>query len=374
LAQTETGLRRSRGAALAPQPLPAYLGVAVDIAGKHLVTPQRRARGATTLAAATSRTSAVGPIHVAVVLTDPDAFYARERTRTLWFGSLIGASVVAVLIGFVTAWRAFRRQQRLSELKTNFVSSVSHELRAPIASVRLMAEELEDVGPHDRAKTKEYHRFIVQECRRLSGLIENVLDFARHEQGRKQYEFEPTDLVALVRETARLMQTYAADRQVLIATQIGGDPAAVEVDGRAIQQVLVNLVDNAIKYSPTGAAVTVGLEFPPRSTLRGPEAKAQPPRPDIAGPEDGLQKPPRSTVCLFVEDQGPGIPAEDHDKVFERFYRRGSELQRETQGVGLGLAIVKYVAEAHGGKVTVRSAVGQGSRFTVQLPLGGAKS
>ncbi|MHB8522627.1 MAG: ATP-binding protein [Limisphaerales bacterium] len=390
-AQAEDSLRRGLRETLAAQSLPAYFGVAVDVAGRNLASARS---GTTVLASSTGR-----EIKVSVHLADPVAFYARQRVRTMWFGSLIGVSVAAVLLGFVTAWRAFQRQRRLSEMKTNFVSSVSHELRAPIASVRLMAEELEDIGPHDRQKSKEYHRFIVQECRRLSGLIENVLDFARHEQGRKQYEFEPTDLVALVRETARLMQTYAADRQIQVTTTVAGEPVAAEVDGQAIQRVLVNLIDNAIKHSPAQSSVTVGLEFPPTQDHdeRKVESKVQSPESgtdgrqaggnltsEIANPKSELDQSlltpaatsdlhslnsQPSTLNLFVEDHGAGIPPEDHERIFERFYRRGSELRRETQGVGLGLAIVKYVTEAHGGKVTVRSAVGQGSRFTVQLPL-----
>jgi signal transduction histidine kinase len=279
------------------------------------------------------------PVEAAVYLTRPDMLYARQRARTIWFGALIGVAVAAVLAGFVAAWRAFKKQQQLSEMRSNFVSSVSHEIRSPIASVRLMAEELDAAGVLDRAKSKEYHRYIVQECQRLSALIENVLDFSRHEQGRKQYEFEPTDLAALAEETVRLMGTRAGGRQIDLRLEITGEPCPVEADGRAIQQVLVNLIDNAIKHSPSGGSVAVGLDF-------GPER-----------------------VHCWVEDSGEGIPVEDHERIFERFYRRGSELRRQTQGVGLGLAIVKYITEAHDGEVSVRSAPGQGSRFTVTLPL-----
>src|SRR5262249_11074791 len=160
---------------------------------------------------------------------------------------VIAISIVSALVGLVTAWRLFVRQQQLSEMKSNFVSSVSHELRAPIASVRLMAESLGRGKIQESQKQHEYFGFIVQECRRLSALIENVLDFSRIEQGRKQYEFEPIDLVALTRETTRSMEPYAAEKGVQLKVEIGGltplgSGIEAELDGRAIQQALVNLI------------------------------------------------------------------------------------------------------------------------------------
>ncbi len=283
-----------------------------------------------------------------VLLADRNLLYARQRQRQIIFGGLMAFSVAAALIGFAAARRAFNTQLQLSEAKSNFVSSVSHELRAPIASVRLMAESLERGKVNEPQKQNEYFQFIVQECRRLSSLIENVLDFSRIEQGRKQYEFEPTDFAALTSETVKLMEPYAAEKGVILETSLVAPErqnsalrtpySELEVDGRAIQQALVNLIDNAIKHSPKGSTVKVALEYD------------------------------ASVTRLWIEDHGPGIPPVEHAKIFERFYRLGSELRRETQGVGIGLSIVKHIVEAHGGRVTVRSNVGQGSRFTIELP------
>jgi len=248
------------------------------------------------------------------------------------------------LAGLALARRAFFQQLRLNEMKSNFVSSVSHELRAPIASVRLMAENLERGKIPEARRQGEYFHFIVQECRHLSSLIENVLDFSRIEQGRKEYEFEPSDVIALARTTVKLLEPYAAEKGVKLETS-GLEPGAanieLNVDGRALQQALVNLIDNAIKHSPKGEAVTVGMER-----------------------RDG----PAKAVHLYVADHGPGIAKEEHEKIFERFYRCGSELRRQTQGVGIGLSVVRHVVAAHGGRVLLQSELGHGSRFTIELP------
>lgn len=292
-------------------------------------------------------------------LADRPRLYAKQRQLQFIFGSLIAVSTLAALVGFVAAYRAFRREQQLGEMKSNFVSSVSHELRAPIASVRLMAENLEHGKISELAKQNEYFRFIGQECRRLSSLIENVLDFSRIEQGRKQYEFEPTNLGALIEATVKLMEPYATEKGVKLETfNIRHSTLNIElnVDGRAIQQALVNLIDNAVKHSAKGQTVTVGLE------IKNDKFKI-----NNGGDATALNSQ-ISTLNLFVADSGPGIPAAEQEKIFERFYRLGSELRRETQGVGIGLSIVKHIAEAHGGRVLVASEPGNGSRFTIELP------
>lgn len=282
-----------------------------------------------------------------VFLTQPALLYRHQRARRWWFGALIASCAVAALVGLLANWSAFRRQQRLSEQKSNFVSSVSHELRTPVASVRLLVEGLESGRVSGAAKQKEYLHLMGQECRRLSGLIDNILDFSRIDDGRKQFEFSPTNVEALASETVKMLEPYASARAISLAVQAegaaAGQSAVPDLDGLALRQALLNLLDNAIKHSPEGETVTVGV--------------------GRSGTDNG------SCVSLWVEDHGGGIPAEEHEKIFERFYRRGSELSRETQGIGIGLTIVKHIVEAHGGRVLVRSALGQGSRFTMELPI-----
>ena len=284
--------------------LPEYLGLAAWLEGEPLTLPDRWSppRGTNSapllLAEASGDLSCTArsspeikwedlPSHprfvLRIYLADPALLFASYRRHALLLAGLVAASAFAALIGVFASWRAFQRQLLLNELKSNFVSSVSHELRAPIASVRLMAESLERGKVPEAAKQHEYFRFIVQECRRLSSLIENVLDFSRIEQGRKQYDFEPTDLVALTQQTVKLMETYAAERDVNLQLQLAPAPQPstlnsqlpvyqLPADGKALQQALVNLIDNALKHSPKGDTVMVGLE------VQSPTSKVQSPK------------------------------------------------------------------------------------------------
>jgi signal transduction histidine kinase len=383
-------------------PLPGWFGVTAELAGVPLLTSNDLQGVSYSTAGkgsgqAWKKTTPPNPseilatawrfdrgtelLRVNIHLVSPEMLFARQRTRSYLFGLLIVASVAAALIGFVSARRAFLRQQQLSEMKSNFVSSVSHELRAPIASVRLLAESLERGKIAEPAKQNEYFRFIVQECRRLSALIENVLDFARIEQGRKQYDFEPTEITALARQTMKLMEPAAAEKQVRLTTNLD-DPqlstlnSQLICDPGAIQQALVNLLDNAIKHSPAGETIMVGV-FP--SVAQDVEAHGAPVSDParsgnpvgLAGSETGAPVP---GLQISVTDHGPGIPPEEHERIFERFYRPGSEMRRETQGVGIGLSIVKHIVEAHGGRVWVESEPGKGSRFVLELPMATAEA
>jgi signal transduction histidine kinase len=327
---------------LPPDVIPNYLSLGLVAASEPVIlTPT-----APVLAAAAHAEKGRDLLKVSLHLARPELLYARQRQRVVWFGLLIAVSIVAALVGLGSAWRNFQKQERLAELKDNFVSSVSHELRAPIASVRLMAEGLERGRVPDPEKQREYHHFIVQECQRLSALIQNVLDFSRIDQGRKQYEFESADVLRLVRETVKAMEPTAAERQIVL-----GLPPAAEsslnavVDARAIQQALINLIDNAVKHSSPGSEVTVNV--------CAQKAAAQP------------------MLEISVEDHGEGIPKAEQERIFERFYRVGSELRRQTPGAGIGLSIVKHIVDAHGGRVRVESEPGKGSRFTIEIPLKG---
>ena len=296
-------------------------------------------------------------------LQDPEIVFAAQRRRQWLFGGLI---LAAAAVAGLAAWqmqRSIHRQQALNEEQSNFIASVSHELRIPLATLRLLAEGLASGRVTEPQQRRQYAGLLLQETRRLGRLVENVLDFGRIEQGRKEYQFEPTDLVRLVSATVRAFEPLAAERKVRIAwtepvdSQFAGrSEAVVELlaDGVALQQALSNLLDNALKHAPEGSVVTVAVE-----AVGSPSG-------DLASVSTRLP----SVVRISVRDAGPGIPPEDRQRIFERFFRRGSELRRETQGVGLGLAIVWHVVTAHRGRVWVDDTPGPGACFVIELPSG----
>ena len=274
-------------------------------------------------------------LQVEIGIGDSDLLYARYWRTVWWVAALIFCALLTALGGMWLIQRNLRRERRLGELKSQFVASVSHELRAPVSSMRLMADAL-DSEQVDAETQQDFHRLMSKEGARLSTLIENVLDFARIEEGRKDYSFSETDLGGVVRDTVSLMELVAAERKVSIETKINEDALEQAVDSPSIQQALINLLDNAIKFSPEGSAVEVTL----------------------VSNEEGWE--------LIVEDCGSGVPLADRERIFECFTRLGNELRREEQGTGIGLSIVKHIAEAHGARVSVEDGTSGGARFVLQ--------
>jgi signal transduction histidine kinase len=260
------------------------------------------------------------------------------RNQKKWAASLLGVAAVVSFGGLFMLHRTLHRELQLNEMKSQFVASVSHELRAPVASIRLMADalEAEKVAPET---AKEFHRLIAREGARLSTLVGNVLDHARIEQGRKVWKMVPCDLTSLVTDTVRVMEPLAQEKDITLKQELSQVEAVADAD--AISQALVNLLDNAIKFSPKGSFVTIAL----------------------ASDQE------RRTWQLSVSDEGRGIPKGEQSRIFERFYRPGDELRRETQGTGIGLSLVKSIVEAHRGAITVESEPGKGSTFELTFPL-----
>jgi signal transduction histidine kinase len=190
-----------------------------------------------------------GPISVTAFLVDPDALYLQQRWQTFWLTALLTVALAAVLIAFYTMQRALDSERQLNRQKSDFVASVSHELRAPVASMRLMLENLESGAVPDETAPGAYLRLLEGECRRLSALIENVLDFARIEHNRKIYHMADCDVSALVRDTIDLLKPRAAQRHQTLSSELQPLDPAPCIDAIAIQQALINLIDNAMKFS-----------------------------------------------------------------------------------------------------------------------------
>ncbi|PYQ28595.1 MAG: hypothetical protein DMF56_15270 [Acidobacteria bacterium] len=260
------------------------------------------------------------------------------RHNAMWTGGaffvLLGA--VALAIG------AVMRQTRLSQMKSDFVSNVSHELRTPLSSIRVFGEYMRLGRVTQADKVREYGEYIEAESRRLTALINNILDFSKIESAEKQYRFCDADVTDLVERTVAAFAVPLRDQNVVIAFHPpAAPPPLLRVDKDALGQALVNLLDNAIKYSNGTNEIDV------RVTAS------------------------RDSVRISVRDHGIGIPVVEHKKIFEKFYRAGSGLVHDVKGSGLGLSIVQHVAQAHGGRVEVESAAGEGSTFTIVLPGGG---
>jgi signal transduction histidine kinase len=241
--------------------------------------------------------------------------------------------------GIWLTYRNISREMNLARLKSDFVANVSHELRTPLALIRLYAETLELGRLTAKEKYQEYFRIIREESERLSALINNILDFSRIEAGRKEYEFKETNLAELVHSTLESYRFQIQQNGFAFEENISGDIPPVNVDREAIARSLLNLVNNALKYSKDQKYIGVSLY---RSN---------------------------SAINLEVRDRGIGIPLNEQEKIFEKFYRCGDPLVHNVKGSGLGLSLVRHIARAHGGDVLVESAPQKGSKFTIALPL-----
>jgi signal transduction histidine kinase len=252
---------------------------------------------------------------------------------------ILGIFSLLLVGGLVLTYRSVSKEVALARLKSDFVSNVSHELRTPLALIRLYAETLELGRIKGEAKVEEYYRIIRTESERLTALINNILDFSRIEAGRKEYDFRQTDLAELVSNTLDTYRAQIHEHGFTLEQSIDWTIPAVQVDREAIARSLVNLVNNALKYSDTEKFLCVKLYR-----------------------ADGALK-------LEVVDHGIGIARNEQSKVFEKFYRAGNPLVHNTKGSGLGLSLVRHIAHAHGGEVEVESTPGKGSKFTLTLPL-----
>lgn len=254
---------------------------------------------------------------------------SRVQNRRLLEITMVALSSIVIVVGAIAIVLVAEKERRISALKSEFVANVSHELKTPLALVRMFAEMLQSGRVASAEKEKEYLDIIVRESERLSALIENVLDFARLERGRGSYEFAEGDVGEAVARAANVYR-YRAERDgVRLVLDVAPDLPRARIDERAIQLAVINLIDNALKYAPGGEEILV------RAEADGPD------------------------VRVDVVDHGPGVAPEDRQRIFERFVRlpgsRSDGARSPVRGSGIGLALVKHIAESHGGRAWVES-------------------
>ncbi|WP_374711943.1 two-component system histidine kinase PnpS [Symbiobacterium terraclitae] len=237
--------------------------------------------------------------------------------------------------------RDITRSRQLEQMRTEFVANVTHELRTPLTSIQGFAETLLEGALDDPDTARHFVEIMHRESSHLAELIDELLDLARVESGKFRMKRRPTPPAELIAATVARLAPKAEKKGIQLTAEVPGDLPPVDGDPDRLIQVLSNLVDNAVKYTPAGGRVT----------LRAAGAEGR--------------------VRIAVQDTGPGIPQPDLGRIFERFYRVDKARTRTTGGTGLGLAIAKHIVEAHGGAIEVESEVGRGSTFTVILPVAG---
>jgi len=283
----------------------------------------------------------------ALYLVDPQQISRAARTLQLTLGLIVLLLVAAIVSGGSIIAADVRRQVRLAQQKTDFVSNVSHELKTPLTSIRMFADLLAEKRVPDEERQATYLRIIAAEASRLTRLINNVLDFARMERGAKGSkspgEHRDCDLVDAVRDVVETGGPHLEAAGISFRHEIEAETLPIRGDRDALSQIILNLISNAEKYGGNDVLVRVRRQ----ETAAG------------------------ALGCVDVLDRGPGIPARQVKTVFEPFQRLDDSLSSGIPGSGLGLTLARRMARAHGGDVTYSARAGGGSCFTLTVPLRG---
>jgi signal transduction histidine kinase len=272
-----------------------------------------------------------------VVIPEPEQQKTGSRQTFLAVAQVL--YVVFTLLAGYLLWRDVQRDLRASEMRSQFVSSVTHELKTPLTAIRMFTETLRLDEEMDRESRNEYLDTILHESERLSRLVDNVLDLGKIERGKKTYRFEPVQLEEVVEHAARTAQYPLEQAGFALDVSVTPSLPTVQADSDALQQAILNLLINAMKYSGNSRSIALRLD-----RMNG-------------------------HARIHVEDHGIGIAPEEQERVFERFYRAPTAENQHIPGTGLGLTIVAHIAKAHGGRVEVTSQPGIGSSFSICLPI-----
>lgn len=257
----------------------------------------------------------------------------------IFYYSLIATANLIMIISVIGALRNIAKELALSDLRSNFVARVSHELRTPLGLIRLYSETLELNRAKTEEKRREYLHAITKESERLTHMINNILNFSRIEANSQHYTFTLCSLDPIVIDTVDTMRYHFERHGLEINVSIDDNLPLVRCDADALRQALYNLLNNAMKYSGDGKEIDV----------RAYSSNGE--------------------VIIDVTDRGIGIAPDQHEKIFDEFYRVDDPRVRETGGSGLGLAVVKHIVTAHKGKLSVKSKLQQGSTFSIHIPI-----
>lgn len=257
--------------------------------------------------------------------------------RLIYFGG-IGIIIGAIAFGGFMRIRSLEKEMEIARLKSEFVATVSHELRTPLTSIRYMLDLLNRDRVPDKQKRKDFYATLTQESERLSELIENILDFSKIEAGMKEYNLKDTDPTSFTLELAQRVSERLEPKGFTVETKVDKDLKSAKMDSESISRALLNLVDNAVKYSGESRIIYLRAKM------------------------DNFH------ITWEVQDCGIGIDEEDREKIFEKFYRSKHILESSTKGSGIGLTLVKFIAEAHGGSVDFTSTPGKGTTFLLKIP------
>jgi signal transduction histidine kinase len=295
--------------------------------------------GVTLRASATPAALPLGDGFVDLHVEWPPGRFAAAAVPAGLYGSILVAVIGAALLAAYLLLRDVHREAEMAAMRSQFVASVSHELKTPLTSIRAHAETMLLGRAGNTETAAEYLKTIVSESERLTRLVDSVLDFSRIEQGRKSYQLQATHLHEVVRTAAKTMEYPLSQLGFTLTISSDETDPTVLADPEALTQAILNLLGNAMKYS--GESRHIDL----RVGTRGAEA------------------------FVDVVDHGIGIPRDQQSRIFERFHRVRSGDTAGIAGTGLGLALALHVVEAHRGRIAVASAPGHGSTFSVLIPL-----
>jgi len=309
----------------------------VDETGQNIATGKEELASKESL----SLTFRIFPLPWELIVSQPEikAIEKTARREIFFYGVLLIVVVALMLLGAVLIARDISRESETTRLKTEFVHNISHELKTPLTLIRLYGETLQRKENLTNEEKKDCYEIITKESERLSHLINNVLDFSRIETGRKEFDFKKGNLAVVIQDTLESYRYHLEKKGFAIHKNIARDLPEMNFDGEAIASVLINLLSNAMKFSPMEKEVTVKL-------FR----------------DDG-------NAVIQVADKGIGILPKEVPKNFQRFYQSENKVVSETRGSGLGLTLIKHITEAHNGRIQVESEPGKGSTFSVILPI-----